>query len=83
MKPRAVGKWFHLSYEHFMTSFQWRSIVSKTIALDQSVREDSISYCKKEGRPWKIVVELLIDVTSVLSGNISTLVLLNLIRRIF
>ena len=53
------------------------------IALDQSAREDSLSYCKKEFRPRKIVVDLLIDVISVLSGNISTLALLNLIGRIF
>ena len=53
------------------------------IALDQSAREDSLSYSKKECRPRKIVVDLLIDVISVLSGNISTLALLNLIGRIF
>ena len=53
------------------------------IALDQSACEDSLSYCKKECRPRKIVVDLLIDVISVLSGNISTLALLNLIGRIF
>ena len=65
-----------------MSSFLW-SILSTTIALDQSAREDSLSYCKKECRLWKIVVDLLIDVISALSGNISTLALLNLIGRIF
>ena len=33
------------SFSENVTSFLW-SIVSQTIALDQSAREDSLSYCK-------------------------------------
>ena len=36
---------FLRSFSENVTSFLW-SIVSQTIALDQSAREDSLSYCK-------------------------------------
>ena len=38
---------FLRSFSENVTSFLW-SIVSQTIALDQSAREDSLSYCKTD-----------------------------------